>query len=1171
MQTPLRKLTTAILVMSLAIPPGYAQDMAGGIRCTVQDAEFSGPVPLAVVRISELLLDGKTSDDGHFLFESIAPGAYTVIISKSGYERQIVSSVVVVPGQLTEVNAQLKGEFVEMEEFVVRDLQVDDVKTETGLLALRETSLSFQDSISRELMSKAGASDAAGALRLVTGASVADGKYATVRGLSDRYVGTSVNDIRMPTADPRKRAVQIDIFPSGVIESMSVFKTFTPEHPGDWSGGGINIRTLSIPDKSFLKLSSSRGFNPDSGKEDSLLTYEGAGTGAWGRHVNSRGMPVPYDVSPRPQSSFVQLADADHPHSEEHQQAYDRTIAFDPAMGVTRKRMPEDFSARLSGGYRGPLFGDWEVGSIGAFSYSKEYSARTAEKSKSAVDMSTGSIERKEADSTEESGEEELKWSLLGSVGIVYQDNHKITLTGLRNRIATEEAQLVNETNRVIYTITPDGVLTNKLGGGLDYIATEDQVLHYTERSIDALQISGEHKDNEFISTDLGLQFNWFGAYNITEQEEPDMRRFKNYVYEDTVDGALVYGKPMTDRFAAGGAELNALRIWRNTLERNGQYGATFAIPFRMDVPDLHGTYLDPQAKTLNWSEDEGRFEVGMTRDRTVRQYRQYTFTYQYASADMALITEPPGKPQLTDFPIIPKPRRPPFFDEAAYNAAIAAYLASPAYLDYLVRRDRANLHNAGNSFTTPDRDELWTDHFTGDDYVFIGPYQDQLGWYTRRLEGTLLKNIDYDGVQALDSGYWMLNYPLTKQLKVLAGARLEMTDMTIQPDYKGEDGPDLYPTPTFGEGESFNDSGVLETYQSSATMGSTNRAGVRAEISDVSWLRSMSLAYEVIPNMQFRYNWSQTIARPTFRELTPVVQFDFAEDEAFIGNSELELVTLVNKDVRWEWFRKPGEVIALSWFDKKVSNPIEYWDYGYNGVDYTTALNLPDGTVNGWEAEFRTSFGLPGGWPGKLTVGLNYADISAEVRMPFGLASELEDASVLRVAREQEVTPVIQELADAGKLDIDEEIAREATNEGSIYYDDERGWPVSLDSWRPMINQPDYIYNLNLSYDLEESGSSISIFLNEVGDTLRKGPSLGDGSAYPSVFKGTTRSLNLSASQKFAEWWKFTFRIKNISDPDVIEYYLYPDPSDEEKEIRKIRKIYKDGVSYSFALEASW
>jgi hypothetical protein len=84
------------------------------------------------------------------------------------------------------------------------------------------------DSIGSDLMSRAGASDAAAALRLVAGASVQDGKYAVIRGLPDRYVSSQMNRVRLPTADENKRAVELDQFPAAAIESIQVSKTFTP-------------------------------------------------------------------------------------------------------------------------------------------------------------------------------------------------------------------------------------------------------------------------------------------------------------------------------------------------------------------------------------------------------------------------------------------------------------------------------------------------------------------------------------------------------------------------------------------------------------------------------------------------------------------------------------------------------------------------------------------------------------------------------------------------------------------------------------------------------------------------------------------------------------------------------------------------------------------------------
>ena len=121
-------------------------------------------------------------------------------------------------------------------------------RTRGGLLHLRFESPALMDSISSDLMSRAGASDAASALRLVAGATVQDGKSAVIRGLPDRYVSSQLNGVRLPTADEDKRAVELDQFPSAVIESIQVSKTFTPDQQGDASGGAVNVRAQGHPD-----------------------------------------------------------------------------------------------------------------------------------------------------------------------------------------------------------------------------------------------------------------------------------------------------------------------------------------------------------------------------------------------------------------------------------------------------------------------------------------------------------------------------------------------------------------------------------------------------------------------------------------------------------------------------------------------------------------------------------------------------------------------------------------------------------------------------------------------------------------------------------------------------------------------------------------------------------
>src|SRR5204862_6636040 len=153
----------------------------------------------------------------------------------------------------------------------VQDVQIGG-GTEASLLQLRLDSPALLDSISSELISRAGVGDAAAALKLVAGASVQEGKYAVVRGLPDRYVNSQMNGVRLPTADENKRAVQLDQFPTAVIDSIQVSKTFTPDQQGDASGGAVNVILKGIPDQTTFQFKVQTGFNSQIRGRDDFLT-----------------------------------------------------------------------------------------------------------------------------------------------------------------------------------------------------------------------------------------------------------------------------------------------------------------------------------------------------------------------------------------------------------------------------------------------------------------------------------------------------------------------------------------------------------------------------------------------------------------------------------------------------------------------------------------------------------------------------------------------------------------------------------------------------------------------------------------------------------------------------------------------------------------------------------
>ena len=163
--------------------------------------------------------------------------------------------------------------------------------TVASLLEERKLAVAAQDSISSEQISKSGSSDAASVVSKVSGASIVEGKFVVVRGLSDRYNTTTLNGADIPTADPYRKSAQLDLIPSTMVDRIVVNKTFTPDQPGGFAGGAVNVVTKSFPAQSFVSLSIGGEYNTQSSLNKNFLSYAGGskdwlGMDAW--HIRSK-------------------------------------------------------------------------------------------------------------------------------------------------------------------------------------------------------------------------------------------------------------------------------------------------------------------------------------------------------------------------------------------------------------------------------------------------------------------------------------------------------------------------------------------------------------------------------------------------------------------------------------------------------------------------------------------------------------------------------------------------------------------------------------------------------------------------------------------------------------------------------------------------------------------
>ncbi|WP_236607468.1 TonB-dependent receptor domain-containing protein [Sandaracinus amylolyticus] len=257
-----------------------------GVEGVVRDAQTRETMieaPVIVVGRGTRVL---TDYDGRFAID-LPPGTYSLRSYYDLYQPTRVDDIVVTRGSCTAVDVELSSETSTGEEIVI------EVRAERGTAAsqlrMRRESAAVQDAISSEEMRRSPDSSASEAVRRTVGVVTRD-DYVYVRGLGGRYVVTTLNGVALPNTDPDVPGVQLDIFPSGLLEALTIRKTFTPEVPGDWAGGLVDVSTQTFPSDFQLRFGLGFGVNTAVSFQRTL-GYEGGATDFLGFDDGTRALP----------------------------------------------------------------------------------------------------------------------------------------------------------------------------------------------------------------------------------------------------------------------------------------------------------------------------------------------------------------------------------------------------------------------------------------------------------------------------------------------------------------------------------------------------------------------------------------------------------------------------------------------------------------------------------------------------------------------------------------------------------------------------------------------------------------------------------------------------------------------------------------------------------------
>ena len=514
------RLWLALGALALAAFSPSALAQTGTLAGTVVDADFGDPLPGVNVVVETLGTTGAATDqDGRYRITSVPVGTYTLSFSFIGFQTQRVTGVEVKEGEVATIDLQM-GEDVELLGDIIVEARVIR-NSDAALLAQRAKAVGVSDAVSLEQISRSGASDASDALKMVPGVSVQGGRGVIVRGLSDRYVNAQLNGATLPSADPDKNAVPLDLFPSSLLDNIITSKTFTADQPGSFTGGSVNVVTRDFPDELRFSVSSSVGYNTNVAPGQSLLVIPGGSPNALGNPESDLGLPNVAVIT----NSQVPAIGAASGNAEAAQQLSDATRAFNPSMTPDVAEAGLNQSYGISIGNQVTFLGR-ALGFVGGLNYGRSNSGFSGgvvqefQGGNGQITTNFASNEDYVPSSTQSQPVLPISGAELGvqetSIGALANLSYRLT-----DR-STLGANVLYSKSAQAEAYQQSGYFPG--GGGLDADRVlQSRSLLFTERELLTSQLRGRHQFGKDA-----LLAEWNGTIGRSTQDEPDFRIFAN-------------------------------------------------------------------------------------------------------------------------------------------------------------------------------------------------------------------------------------------------------------------------------------------------------------------------------------------------------------------------------------------------------------------------------------------------------------------------------------------------------------------------------------------------------------------------------------------------------------------------------------------------------------------
>ncbi len=562
--------------------PLDAPPATGRGRVIGQVVENAGGQPVygAEVTLDETDLRFVTGDDGRFAFE-LDPGTYVLRARSLGLKPEAYE-VLVEADAVTDLALirLVVDEATSMT--IVVEARADRESVAAQTVERRESD-TVQDAVSAEQIKQSGDGSASGAVRRVVGATIVDGRFLFVRGLGGRYTNVTLNGVLVPRTDPVYPGVELDIFPTDLLSALTLYKNFTPDLPGAFVGGLMDIRTRSYPDELQVSLGVSisgdtmttfqRGSTYDGGSLDWLSFDDG-----------TRALPgaVPTDGAVIPAS----IQDPDGLSLDDIERIAE---SFDNSWELTERTAIPNVGVDFSVGDSVEV-GTRTIGFLASFQYGHGIEHRLDGGRRTLnAELEATDIYGIGGDGGVDSYTEEAQLGALGTFTAELAEGHDLTALLFFNRQASDEVEVVTGSSEE---------------EGTDVERTR---LQFVERQMLFAQLLGSHR-RLFVPASPWHEtaVSWRLAFSTANRDEPDTRymirtltpsgtlrwrpnpgsgeRFFSTLQQQDFTGGLDLSFPWRDRFAMQyGGDANWSR--RDFDARRFRYTSAGADPSVRDLP----------------------------------------------------------------------------------------------------------------------------------------------------------------------------------------------------------------------------------------------------------------------------------------------------------------------------------------------------------------------------------------------------------------------------------------------------------------------------------------------------------------------------------------------------------------------------------------------------------